>query len=106
MCARCSTHSWQNTYYAFWSEEKLAKVAEFDGGNIFQRVQDVKYKCKEKDLDAWAYVIVQSRANHLQDKTYAMTPLLDMLNHDSSSKTSARILENELFLSVEKGFVK
>ena len=82
MCARCSTHSWQNTYYAFWSEEKLAKVAEFDGGNIFQRVQDVKYKCKEKDLDAWAYVIVQSRANHLQDKTYAMTPLLDMLNHD------------------------
>jgi len=42
----------------FWSEEKLAKVAEFDGGNIFQRVQDVKYKCKEKDLDAWAYAIV------------------------------------------------
>ena len=90
----------------FWSEEKLAKVAEFDGGNIFQRVQDVKYKCKEKDLDAWAYAIVQSRANHLQDKTYAMTPLLDMLNHDSSSKTSARILENELVLSVENDFVK
>jgi len=30
----------------FWSQEKLEKVSEFDGGQIYERVQSVKKKCK------------------------------------------------------------
>lgn len=88
----------------FWSEEKLEKVSEFDGGQIYQRVELVKSTCKEYNLDPWAYACVNSRANFLDGKGYAMTPILDMINHDGSSKTTASIMENELFLSIEKDF--
>lgn len=88
----------------FWSEEKLEIVSEFDGGQIYQRVQEVKTIVKDLNLDPWAYICVRSRANFLNQKGYAMTPVLDMINHDDSSKTSATILENELYLSVEKCF--
>lgn len=88
----------------FWSEEKLEKVSEFDGGQIYQRVELVKSTCKEYNLDPWAYACVNSRANFLDGKGYAMTPILDMINHDGSSKTTASIIENELFLSIEKDF--
>jgi hypothetical protein len=90
----------------FWSQEKLEKVSEFDGGLIYQRVQSVKEQCKELNLDEWALAIVNSRANFLLDEGYAMTPILDMINHNSASKTSARIMEDELFLSVENEFAK
>jgi len=90
----------------FWSEEKLEKVSEFDGGQIYQRVQSVKKKCKELNLDEWALALVNSRANFLLDRGYAMTPILDMINHNSASTTTARILEDELFLSVENEYAK
>jgi hypothetical protein len=73
---------------------------------IYQRVQSVKEQCKELNLDEWALAIVNSRANFLLDEGYAMTPILDMINHNSASKTSARIMEDELFLSVENEFAK
>jgi hypothetical protein len=88
----------------FWSEEKLEKVSEFDGGQIYQRVELVKSKYREYSLDPWAYACVSSRANVLDGKGFAMTPILDMINHDGSSKTTASIIENDLFLSVEKDF--
>ena len=35
-----------------------------------------------------------------------MTPILDMINHDTSSPTRAVIVEDELFLSVDQSFSK
>ena len=95
----------------FWSQEKLEKVSEFDGGQIYERVQSVKKKCKELNLDDWALACVNSRANYLLDQGYAMTPILDFINHDSATKTSARLIKSEmmgdeLFLSVEKEYAK
>jgi hypothetical protein len=90
----------------FWSQDKLEKVSEFDGGQIYGRVQSVKKKCKELNLDEWALACVNSRANYLLDQGYAMTPILDFINHNSAAKTSARLMEDELFLSVEKESAK
>jgi len=87
-----------------WSEDKLEKVTEYDGGLIYQKVQMDKKICKDLNLDPWAYACVTSRANYLSDKGYAMTPILDMINHDSACKTSAQIIDAELFLSVGKEF--
>jgi hypothetical protein len=47
--------------------------------------------------DQWALACVDSRANFLGDGTYAMTPLLDMINHDGSVQTRARIEKNKGF---------
>lgn len=90
----------------FWSQDKLDKVSEFDGGYIYQKAMASKQKCKDMNIDEWALACVNSRANFLLDKGYAMTPVLDMLNHDFSSKTRGSILEDELFLSVDKKFEK
>lgn len=90
----------------FWSQDKLEKVSEFDGGYIYQKAMASKQKCKDMNIDEWALACVNSRANFLLDKGYAMTPVLDMLNHDFSSKTRGNILEDELFLSVDKKFEK
>jgi len=89
----------------FWSDETLHKVSEFDGGQIYQRVEIVKTTCKERNLDDWALACVNSRANFIGDG-FAMTPVLDFLNHNSLSKTTAKILERELFLSVENKYQK
>ena len=52
--------------------------------------------------DQWALAVVDSRSNFLPDNTYAMTPLLDMFNHKSNVKTSARVVErNRFMLEVE-----
>ena len=90
----------------FWSQEKLEKVSEFDGGQIYEKVQSVKKICKELNLDEWALACVNSRANYLLDQGYAMTPILDFINHNSAAKTSASLIEDELFLSVEKEYAK
>lgn len=89
-----------------WSAEKMEKVIEFDGGQIYQKVQMDAMKNKDLNLDPWAHACVTSRANYLFGKGYAMTPILDMINHDATSKTSARIIQDELFLSVDKEFGK
>ena len=41
--------------------------------------------------DQLALACVDSRSNFLPDNTYAMTPMLDMFNHNSRVKTSARV---------------
>jgi len=88
----------------FWTEEKMEKVSEFDGGQIYRRVQMDKESQKDT-VDLWAYSCVSSRANFLgPGRGYAMTPVLDMINHDPASKTSGTVIDDELFLSVEKEF--
>ena len=89
-----------------WPEEKMDKISEFDGGQIYKKVSMDENKNKDLDLDPWAYACVKSRANYLLDKGFAMTPILDMINHDSASQTSARIVEDELYLSLSKKFPK
>ena len=83
----------------FWSPDRLARVSDFDGGQLEQRVAtDAK-----KELDPWAYACVSSRSNFLNDFRYSLTPLLDMLNHDGTVGTSASISdEGELCLSVKE----
>ena len=90
----------------FWSDAKIDKISEYDGGQLYQKLQtDLKEaQNSNANLDPWAHACVTSRANYLLDVGYAMTPVLDMFNHDSSSQTSASIIDNELFLSVEKEF--
>ena len=84
-----------------WPKEKLEETIEFDGGQIYNKVQMDRIQKKDFNLDPWADACVTSRANYILDKGYAMTPILDFLNHDSASQTSARIIEDDLFLSVE-----
>ena len=50
---------------------------------------------EEKLVDAWALACVKSRANILEDGTYCMTPLLDMINHDCSISTKAEMLNTD-----------
>lgn len=84
-----------------WPTEKLEETIEFDGGQIYNKVQMDRIQKKDLNLDPWADACVTSRANYILDKGYAMTPILDFLNHDSASQTSARIIDDDLFLSVE-----
>lgn len=84
----------------FWnSPDRLDKV--MDGGQLQQRIQ----QSIRKELDPWAYACVNSRANYLPDLSFALTPVLDMLNHDPTVGTKARISDNdELVLTVDKTF--
>jgi len=45
--------------------------------------------------DPWALAIIDSRTNYLPDDTYSLTPMLDMINHDPTYKTSARVEESK-----------
>ena len=74
----------------FWTQERRDFVSQFDGGQLEKRMDRDKLRFDQVD-DQWALACVDSRSNFLPDKTYGMTPLLDMLNHDSRVKTSARV---------------
>lgn len=91
---------YRNILPRFWNDEKLDLLTKGDGGQALQKMdQDA---CP--GLDQWALACVNSRANYLQGRGYAMTPILDMINHDNTSITRGAILEDELILSIEKGF--
>jgi|Transcript_16744 hypothetical protein len=75
----------------FWKGSRLDLVT--DGGQLEARMS----KDERKDLDQWALACVDSRANFLGDKGYSMTPMLDMINHDASVQTRARIEEDKGF---------
>ncbi|KAK1745046.1 40S ribosomal protein S30 [Skeletonema marinoi] len=82
-------------------ERKLESKSEFaptwiegaDSGQLERRMMNDE----RKDLDQWALACVDSRANFLGDGRYAMTPYLDMVNHDASIQTRARIEEDKGF---------
>ncbi|KAL3942903.1 MAG: hypothetical protein SGBAC_002975 [Bacillariaceae sp.] len=74
----------------FWTQGRRDFVKQFDGGQLEARMDRDKLRYDKVD-DQWALACVDSRSNFLPDNTYSMTPLLDMLNHDSRVKTSARL---------------
>lgn len=89
----------------FWSMERLESTTLFDGGFLYQAVQDQKmqrtatgeYDADDSSLllDCWARAIVDSRAHYLpNDRGYALTPVFDMINHNAHVPTSASILKN------------
>mmetsp|Transcript_26289 Transcript_26289/g.55899 ORF Transcript_26289/g.55899 Transcript_26289/m.55899 type:complete len:352 (-) Transcript_26289:881-1936(-) len=75
----------------FWDSKRLEKVT--DGGLL-----EAKMKNDErKDIDPWALACVDSRANFLGGERYSMTPILDMISHDGSVPTRARVSEDKGF---------
>jgi len=85
----------------FWDEKRIEVVSDADGGQLERKlIED-----KRNGLDPWAHACVTSRANYVLGHGYAMTPILDMINHDSSISTSARVdEEDELYLSSSTSF--
>lgn len=75
----------------FWSRERIDLVSNADGGQIERKLKEDE----RKDLDPWAYACVTSRANYVQGHGFAMTPILDMINHDASVSTSAKIVKGD-----------
>ena len=84
-------NSYLTTLPRFWESKRLERVA--DSGQLERRMVNDE----RKDLDQWALACVDSRANFLGDGRYAMTPMLDMINHDCSIQTRARIEEDKGF---------
>ena len=82
----------------FWSSSRIEKVK--DGYQLIKKAE----LFEDKGLDPWALACVNSRCNYLQGGSYSLTPLLDMLNHDGSVRTSASIAVGELFLQVHCSF--
>mmetsp|Transcript_8880 Transcript_8880/g.19078 ORF Transcript_8880/g.19078 Transcript_8880/m.19078 type:complete len:346 (-) Transcript_8880:7-1044(-) len=78
----------------FWDDNLVATVT--DGGQLESRI----IRDKNDILDPWALACVDSRANFMQD-CYSLTPFLDMINHDASLQTKARVEKNRGFASTE-----
>lgn len=74
----------------FWTPELRELVRSYDGGQLEARMEIDKLRFEQVD-DQWALAVVDSRSNFLPDSTFAMTPMLDMFNHNSRVKTSARV---------------
>jgi hypothetical protein len=74
----------------FWDEERLEFVKKYDGGQLDGRMGIDQTRIDKFD-DPWALAIADSRSNFLPDNTFSITPMLDMFNHDSTYKTSARV---------------
>ncbi len=87
-----------STLPRFWNDERKELVTKADGGQMERRlVQDYR-----KDVDPWAYACVSSRANYVLGHGFAMTPILDMINHDSSVTTTAKIVKDNNGVDVDE----
>eukprot|EP00551_Chaetoceros_affinis_P013454 CAMPEP_0203686884 /NCGR_PEP_ID=MMETSP0090-20130426/49294_1 /ASSEMBLY_ACC=CAM_ASM_001088 /TAXON_ID=426623 /ORGANISM="Chaetoceros affinis, Strain CCMP159" /LENGTH=314 /DNA_ID=CAMNT_0050556129 /DNA_START=92 /DNA_END=1036 /DNA_ORIENTATION=- len=84
----------------FWNTERIEFVSAADGGQMERKLNEDE----RKDLDPWAWACVSSRANYVLGHGFAMTPILDMINHDSSVSTSAKIIDDNLHLSIDDKF--
>jgi hypothetical protein len=72
----------------FWSAERLESVT--DGGQLDRALEMDRLRYRYQD--PWALACVDSRSHFLPNGDgYSLTPVLDMINHDSSVKTSLRI---------------
>ena len=84
----------------FWTSSRIDFVSTYDNGQLQARVDFDHLRCS---IDPLAMAIVDSRSNFLPDNTFAMTPMLDMFNHKSDVKTSARVDgANRMVLQVAK----
>ena len=84
--------SYLATLPRFWSRERLDCVS--DGGCLLEQVE-MDARDRLKGRDPWAMAVVDSRCNLLADRSYALTPLMDFLNHDGAIPTTARVLQKE-----------
>lgn len=82
----------------FWDAKRLETIS--DGGQLEARM----IKDDRKGIDSWALACVDSRANYLGEN-YAMTPMLDMISHDGSVSTRAKVKEEVGFESSGQGRV-
>jgi len=85
-----------DSFPRFWSSARLASVT--DGGSLAEAVaRDARERLVDfsnnSDNRAWAMACVDSRCNVLPDGRFALTPLLDFINHDGTVPTTARVLE-------------
>lgn len=78
----------------FWDERRLSTVA--DGGQLEQMLSQNKME----EVDEWAFACVKSRTNFLPDSRIAMTPFLDMINHNPTMGTKAKVIDNHFSLHV------
>jgi len=92
----------RSTMPRFWSDDRMEMITAADGGQVLRKTREDA----RPDLDPWAHACVTSRANYVQGHGFAMTPILDMINHDGSCGTRASIVQDELFLSVDQIFSK
>jgi hypothetical protein len=83
-----SLESFQNLP-RFWSMERVESVT--DGGQLQLALDKDRPRLNPALSDPWALACVDSRSNFLPDGTYSLTPVLDMINHDVSVKTSLRV---------------
>ena len=83
-----SSVSTLNSLPRFWNEDRIEFVSSYDGYQMERRLK----QDERKNVDPWAYACVSSRANYVLGHGYAMTPMLDMINHDSSVPKSAKIV--------------
>jgi len=94
--------SFQSDMPRFWSDNRVEMVTAADGGQMLRKMREDA----RSDLDPWAHACVTSRANYVQGHGFAMTPVLDMINHDGGCGTRAGIVEDELFLSVDRAYAE
>lgn len=81
----------------FWDAQRLQLAT--DGGAL-QRAVTADQPRQDAVSDAWALACVDSRCNVLPDSSYALTPVLDLINHDGAVQTSAQVVNGVLFLDV------
>lgn len=79
----------------FWGDARLSSITNYDGGQLEEHLETNALTDEEKLVDAWALACVKSRSNFLEDGSYCITPLLDMINHDCSITTKAAILDSD-----------
>jgi len=95
-----SLESFHSIMPRFWSADRMEMITAADGGQVLRKTtEDAR-----PDLDPWAHACVTSRANYVQGHGFAMTPILDMINHDGLCGTRASIVEDELYLSVDQTY--
>lgn len=81
----------------FWTRERREFVKQYDTGQLEARMERDELRFDQVD-DQWALAVVDSRSNFLPDSAYSLTPVLDMFNHNSRVKTSARVDGADRFL--------
>ena len=78
----------------FWNEERLSASSRSDGRQLERTVTSMKQQFSNR-ADPWAVACAQSRCNFLPDQSYALTPMLDMLNHKATVSTRASVIKNK-----------
>ena len=93
----------------FWPKEQVELVSKYDGGLLKQALESDETRIKsfvekknnfdDAETLQWALACADSRSNYLpspenpNEYIFAMTPILDMINHDGSVSTKMKTIE-------------